>query len=163
MAARSEGLCDGWRSTVIADLALLDTNILVYGLNVDAPEYEVARQLRDRVMRGEVPGCLSAQVLTELLAVQTDPRRVQNPLSPAQVCAEVSKYLSTSVRVIHRQPETMRVLLEIVERERIAKQQVHDAALVATMLTNGVRRIYTANTCDFEKFDEIEVMNPFEP
>jgi len=141
---------------VIADLALLDTNILVYGLNVDAPEYEVARQLRDRVMRGEVPGCLSAQVLT-------DPRRVQNPLSPAQVCAEVSKYLSTSVRVIHRQPETMRVLLEIVERERIAKQQVHDAALVATMLTNGVRRIYTANTCDFEKFDEIEVMNPFEP
>jgi len=29
------------------------------------------------------------------------------------------------------------------------------------MLTNGVTRTYTANTCDFERLDEIEVLNPF--
>ncbi len=32
--------------------------------------------------------------------------------------------------------------------------------LVATMLVNGVRKIYTFNVSDFEAFDEIEVLTP---
>jgi predicted nucleic acid-binding protein len=35
--------------------------------------------------------------------------------------------------------------------------------LVATMLGNGVRKLHTFNTGDFEDFDEIEVLMPTVP
>ena len=37
---------------------------------------------------------------------------------------------------------------------------VFDVQLAATMLGNGVRKIYTLNASDFRPFDEIEVLTP---
>jgi predicted nucleic acid-binding protein len=42
----------------------------------------------------------------------------------------------------------------------VARQCVFDVQLVATMLANGVRRIYTFNMKDFELFPEIHVIEP---
>lgn len=57
--------------------------------------------------------------------------------------------------------EMVDVLLSLLARRRVTRQYVHDVALAATMLANGVTRIYTANVKDFAPFDEIEVINPF--
>jgi hypothetical protein len=42
-------------------------------------------------------------------------------------------------------------------------RDVFDLQLVATMLGNGVRRIYTFNAKDFEPFQELEVIVPTLP
>jgi hypothetical protein len=45
-------------------------------------------------------------------------------------------------------------------RHPATRGKIFDLQLVATMLGNGVRKIYTLNRSDFEPFDEIEVLVP---
>lgn len=50
--------------------------------------------------------------------------------------------------------------IELAEKHKVTGADVFDLQLVATMLQNGVRRIYTYNRGDFEVFDELEVVTP---
>jgi hypothetical protein len=42
----------------------------------------------------------------------------------------------------------------------VTRGAVFDLQLAATMLGNGVGKIYTVNRSDFEPFEEIEVLEP---
>ena len=50
--------------------------------------------------------------------------------------------------------------MELARRRPVAGSRVFDLQLIATMLANGVSRIYTYNRSDFEPFEEIEVLTP---
>ncbi len=50
-------------------MILLDTNVLVYALNTDAPHYADSRRIVEAALRGRVPGVLVPQVLVEAYAV----------------------------------------------------------------------------------------------
>ena len=54
-------------------------------------------------------------------------------------------------------------LTQLLRRRPVLGRQVFDLQLVATMLGNGVRRIYTFNAKDFEPFQELEVIVPTLP
>jgi predicted nucleic acid-binding protein len=49
---------------------------------------------------------------------------------------------------------------KLVVRHRVAGKQAHDARLVAAMLVHGVTHLLTLNTGDFERYDEITIVNP---
>ena len=49
------------------DLALLDTNILIYADQEQEPHHQVAKMLRDRGQQGEIPVCIAPQNLSEFL------------------------------------------------------------------------------------------------
>lgn len=49
---------------------------------------------------------------------------------------------------------------ELAERHRITGANVFDLQLAATMIENGVRRIYTYNRADFESLAELDVLTP---
>lgn len=51
-------------------------------------------------------------------------------------------------------------LLNLIRKYPVTQQKVFDLQLVATMLGNGVDRIYTYNRSDFEQIDELEVVVP---
>jgi predicted nucleic acid-binding protein len=42
-------------------------------------------------------------------------------------------------------------LLDLLERTPVGGRQVHDANIVATMLSHGVTRLVTENTADFKR------------
>ena len=48
----------------------------------------------------------------------------------------------------------------LVRRHSVLRKRIFDVQLVATMLANGVRRIYTFNVKDFRLFAEIEAVEP---
>jgi predicted nucleic acid-binding protein len=50
--------------------------------------------------------------------------------------------------------------LDLLRHYPVIGGDVFDLQIVATMLANGVQRIYTFNTDDFEKFRELEVLTP---
>ena len=50
--------------------------------------------------------------------------------------------------------------VELVERHPVTRGRVFDRQLAATMLGNGVTRIYTYNRPDFELLEGIEVITP---
>ena len=51
-------------------------------------------------------------------------------------------------------------MIALLKTYEVAKQEVFDLQLAATMLSNNVTRIYTYNQNDFSKFKELEVLTP---
>lgn len=49
---------------------------------------------------------------------------------------------------------------DLLRRRPVMGGEVFDLQLVATMIANGVLRIYTFNTADFEAFKELIVSTP---
>ena len=50
--------------------------------------------------------------------------------------------------------------MELLQRHPVTGGDVFDLQIVATMQANGVQRIYTFNTADFEVFPELTVVTP---
>ena len=143
-------------------MILFDANVLVHAHAISSPLYEAARRLRNQAAAGEIEACLSPQVLCEFFAVTTNARLFQPALTPKQASEEVSIYWTRSkFRKILPTDQTMPRLAALSERHAITQQDIFDAFLVATMLENDVRTIYTQNVRDFSVYSELQVINPF--
>jgi predicted nucleic acid-binding protein len=50
--------------------------------------------------------------------------------------------------------------MQLLQRHPVIGGDVFDLQIVATMQANGIQRIYTFNTDDFEVFPELAVLTP---
>jgi len=142
-------------------ISLLDTNVLVYASDETSPFYQSSKMLREKGLKGKIPLCVSPQILTEFFAIITDPKRVNNPRTRQEALLEIEKYFhSKNILKIYSNSEIIEKVLDLLRRYEITRQEVFDLQLVATMLSNSITRIYTYNTKDFSKFNEIEVLTP---
>lgn len=147
---------------------MLDSNILVYAANKDAAEYERARDLVIEALKGSLRCCICPQVLYEFYATVTrteGKHKLPNPLRPPEALQVVEEYLAgTAIGMITRGPQTLRHAIGLLKLHSGVKAQlVHDLVLVATMLDNGVTKLYTANTKDFQRFSSfLTVRNPLD-
>ena len=146
---------------MIGESCLLDTNILVYASDKDSPFHQKAKEIRDKANKGEIKACITPQILSEFYSAVTNPKN-KNSISPAQAKKEIENYLeATAILKIFIKETTTRRMIELASEYGIRSQNIYDLQLVATMLDNGDRKIYTANDKDFKVFKEIEVINPF--
>jgi predicted nucleic acid-binding protein len=149
-------------TTADGDVAVLDTNILVYAAD-EASEFHVpAKEIRDRGVQGDVLEAISPQSLFAFFAVITNPRRVMQPRSPQEAREEMEKYLQApTMRQIYPGEDIVnRVLTLLQQHPQITRQDIFDCTLVATMQTNGIKHIYTYNRQHFTLFSDIEVLTP---
>jgi predicted nucleic acid-binding protein len=143
------------------EISFLDTNILVYSVDSLSPFYSKARFLIDKARTRELSFCISPQVVGELYASITNPRKLINSLQPEEGVELVKAFWKTkTILKIFPKQTTMDLSLELVRRYRLKALEFFDAQIVATMLDNGVSVIYTANEEDFARFKEIQVFNP---
>ena len=137
----------------------LDTNILVYSIDSQSPFHSKARDLLEKA--GELRLCVSPQVMGELYATITNPRKVTNPLKPMEAAELVEKlWKAEAIFKIFPKNTTFELALELARKYKLRALDFFDAQIVATMLDNGVSVIYTANEEDFAKFKEISTINP---
>lgn len=140
----------------------MDTNILVYARDSESPFFKKAKEIVDKAIRGELEACISLQNLIEFYAVVTNPKQVQNPITPREARKDVEEYLSYSnIKKLSVTESTVRLAMELAEKYSIPKQHIYDTQLVATMIENGIKEVFTVNTDDFSVFSEIEAKNPF--
>ena len=142
-------------------MILLDTNVLVHAAGAQSVRHAKAKEVRDQAVAGEFEACMAAQVLAEFYAVVTDPRRFQPALTPRQAQRELRAYVSSSLKLILPKENTMTRMLNLLDSRSVRSGKIFDLFLVATMLDNGVRRIYTENIDDFKEIAGIEAINPF--
>lgn len=57
-------------------------------------------------------------------------------------------------------PDVVDRVLVLVRAYRVTGASLFDFQIMATMLSNGITRVYTYNRPDFEKVREIEVLTP---
>lgn len=65
------------------------------------------------------------------------------------------------VTVITPDTSTMEILIQLLQQKKIATGYIFDLYLAATMITNGLTHIITANEKDFTGIPGIMVYNPW--
>jgi uncharacterized protein len=140
---------------------LLDTNVLVHAAGAQSVRHAKAKEVRDQAVAGEFEACIATQILTEFYAVITDPRRFQPALTPSQAQRELRIYLSSPLKLILPKETTVTRMLNLLGSRSVKAGRIFDIFLAATMLDNGVQRIYTENVSDFQGIAGIDAINPF--
>jgi predicted nucleic acid-binding protein len=150
--------------TTSRELAALDTNVLVYALYADAEHHRAARLLTERARDPHAALCFTPQVLAEFYAVVTNPRRVTEAKSPEVVLDAIANLIAMPGLTLLPFPlDLVSRWTALLRQHPVIGRKVFDVQLVATLLANGVKKLYTFNRADFEPFAEIEVLTPVAP
>lgn len=138
---------------------IVDANVLVYALDADAPQHLASRRLLDEGRSGTTTLYVTSQILCEFYSVVTNPRRVAKPRNAADAIAALVGLLSF-LRVLPTPARAVNGCLDLLRRRPVTAGDIFDLQLAATMLANGLQRIYTFNTTNFEGFTELVVSTP---
>ena len=95
---------------------VVDTNVLVYAADADAPEHEPCRTALEDWRRGHAPWYLTWGIVYEFLRVVTHPRVLRQPFATVGAMSFVEAVLaSPSVHVMTETSRHLEVLAEIVD------------------------------------------------
>ena len=135
---------------------LIDSNILVYSINSSSPKHKKAQQfLQNNLDDLEV----AHQNIFETLRILTHPK-FPNPMKINEAILAVERILK-ACRIITPGFSAHRIALELIKKHKVTSNQVFDAYLVATAVSNDIYTVATDNISDFKKFTIIKITNPF--
>jgi predicted nucleic acid-binding protein len=137
---------------------IVDANVLVYAFDTSAPEHFASRAL-DAARTGATTLYVTSQVLCEFYSIVTNPRRVLKPRTVADAIAALTDLLSF-LHVLPIPARTVEGWIELLRRHPVKGGAVFDLQLAAAMLANGIHRIYTYNTSDFQDVTDLTVSRP---
>ena len=140
-------------------MILVDTNVLIYAVNVDSPYHMASKGVLDAAIKGKIRGVLVPQVLLEFYAVVTDPCRVERPLSPETAWEQVAAFQQIFL-LIDAGPKSLDFLKELAPLAKGA--DIFDAYIVAQMMAGGISLICTYNKKNFLKFPGVLAQTPEE-
>lgn len=130
----------------------VDTNVLVYLFDSDAPEKQarardLVREERDRLV-------VSVQVLGEFYVTVT--RKLAAPLSVEAAARAVDALCELQVQVLH--PGLVR---SAVRRSQSSRLSYWDALIVETALNARADVLFTEDLQDGQAIDGLRIINPF--
>lgn len=141
------------------EAGVVDTNVLVYALDADAPHHASSRASLEAGRDGATALYVTSQILCEFYSVVTNARRVQRPRSPADALAAISSLFGFLV-VLPVPTHAIEELLRLLRRRPAIGADVFDLQILTTMKVNGIARTYTFNGGDFTGFPEVDVLTP---
>jgi predicted nucleic acid-binding protein len=138
-----------------------DANILAYAVNADAPQHTASRRLRDAAGDPSIKLYVTSHRLCEFYSIITSPRRVAVASSPTEALSVISAILALpGIDVLPTPARAVAGWMQLLQRHPVTGADVFDLQIVATMQANGIQRIYTFNTNDFDIFSEVAVLTP---
>jgi predicted nucleic acid-binding protein len=140
--------------------AFVDSNLLVHAFDESGAEdvRGPALALVRAGFEGRARLAVSNQVLGEMVHTMTKRLRRRRPdRDPWSIAGDF--VASTNWVKLEYTTKTLSEAARISRRHRIP---AWDAVLVATMVENGISRLYTQNESDFERVPDLEVVNPDE-
>lgn len=140
---------------------VVDTNVLVYAADADAPEHGPCRSALEGWRLSRTPWYLTWGIVYEFLRVVTHPRVLRRPFDTADALSFLDAVLaSPSVSILTETARHLEVLTEISDEVALlAGNLYHDAHTAALMREHGIRSIVTRDT-DFHRFGFVEVVDP---
>ena len=140
---------------------VVDTNILLYAADEDAPEYPACIRLLENWREEADPWHVTWNVLYEFMRVVTHPRVKPRPWSLQGATDFVDAVMeSPSLSVLSHTVNHLAVLQRCADEIPAAKGNlIFDFHTAVLMREHGIRRVYT-NDMDFHRFPWVEVVNP---
>jgi predicted nucleic acid-binding protein len=143
------------------DSGVLDTNVLAYAVDADAPQHAASRALLEAASDPSITLYVTSQILCEFYSLITNPRRVRVVASAAEAMSLISTMLALPGLFVLPTPARAVVgWMQLLQRHPVTGGDIFDLQIVATMQANGIQRIYTFNTDDFRVFPELAVRTP---
>ena len=138
----------------------IDTNILLYALNANAPECAGAQRfLADR--RDDADTVLSELSLVELYVLLRNPAVVKKPLSAAQATQTVGSFRRhPRWRLIDHAPAAMDEVWRRAGQGTFARNRIFDVRFALGLRLHGVTHLATRNVRDFGDLGFTEVFDP---
>lgn len=140
---------------------VVDTNVLVYPANADAPEHARCRARLEEWRSRAGAWYLTWGICYEFLRVTTHPRVFTRPLSARDAWSFLQSVLAApGASLLIPGDRHAAVLTELIDGMPVLSGNlVHDAPTVALMREHGIRRIYTRDS-NFHRFADIEPLDP---
>ena len=139
----------------------IDAKVLLYASDRENPLHDRAIGLLDEIAFGPGLAYLFWPTAIAYLRIATHPAIFARPLSHADARANLQALLDLPhVRAVGEQDTFWRRFAEIADDLAPTGNLVPDAHVVALMLENGVRTIWTRDR-DYRKFRGIHVRDPF--
>ena len=140
---------------------VVDTNLLIYAVNPDAPEHETCLAALEEWRSGARSWFLTWGIVYEFLRVTTHTSVFPSPIDLSTAWQWLTLLLrSPRSGIIAHTDRHHEVLAELVERyPRLRGNVTHDMHTVALMREHGIVEIRTADA-DFHQFEFLEVVNP---
>jgi toxin-antitoxin system PIN domain toxin len=140
-------------------LIIVDINLLLYAVNRDTPQHDIAHAWWRGVLEGDESVGLAWLVILGFIRIATNPRIFPNPLAADEALAIVDDWL----RLDHVQPvePTGRhwgIFKEIVEPLGAAGNLTSDAHLAALAIEHGA--LLCSADGDFARFAHLRWRNP---
>jgi len=132
--------------------SFLDTNILVYTDDMASPTKRRTALDLVKLARGEGWGVVSTQVLQEYFAAATRKLGVSADIARAKV--EVFGRLDVATI-------DTPAILGAIDVHRLHDVSFWDGLIIHTARSAGCRRLYTEDLQHGQRFDGLEVVNPF--
>jgi predicted nucleic acid-binding protein len=138
----------------MTELVFLDTNVLVYLFDADAPAKQQRAQALLSSSELQEKIILSTQVLQEFYVSVT--RRLAHPLDPDTALKAVQDLVAFPIVQI----DTPLILLAI-QRSSKAKVSFWDALILEAALMSGTTLLYSEDFQDGAVFGKLRIANPF--
>lgn len=141
-----------------------DTNLLLYSLNKDCPEYTSARAFFNSlpVEPGQVAVC--ELVLIELYVLLRNPAVIKQPLDSADAASLIQTFRAHPTWTVIDYPGATSTIMSevwrIASQRDIGRRVVFDARLALTLRHHGVTEFATRNDSHFSSFGFTRVFNP---
>lgn len=139
---------------------LLDTNILLRSSDPTSPSQALADISVTRLLSRNDRLYITSQNIVEFWVVATRPAQVNGlGWSVQKTRTEIEQILS-QFPLLEETPEIFPYWFNLVTTYQLQGKRVHDARLVAVMLTYGITHLLTFNPDDFRSINEIVVVQP---
>jgi predicted nucleic acid-binding protein len=143
-----------------AEPCFVDTNILLAATDRDRKDHRHSREIFERGFKGELRIFACGQILREYLVVTTRPLENNGMgMTPAKAVENVASF-NKCVQLLNETDATTRRLTSLIEKHKLKGKRIHDANLVAIMIENGLRKLFTLNPADFKIFTSIQTDTP---
>lgn len=140
---------------------LIDTNILIYSYDETQGLHSSSYTFLEHVFSGHLPASIAHQNLLEFLAVVSNPKRVEHPLSPDEALEKIAIY-AANFSLISPTSRTFLTFADLFTRYPAIRERVFDLYLVATALDNGITQICTWNVKHLGTITDLTVKTPEE-
>ncbi len=140
---------------------VVDTNILVYAANDDAPEQAKCRRLIEAWRSQATVWYMTWGIAYEFLRATTHPRLFRRPLTARESWRFLeSLFASPGLRILAETDRHRHVVAEVIaEVPDISGNRIFDARTAILMRENGVKTIYT-HDLHFHLFSFLDVLDP---
>lgn len=132
--------------------AFVDTNVLLRATISQFPLHEQAKRLINSQIDADIELWISRQVIREYISQATRPQSFMKPMTIERVETQLNT-IRAFFKIADETEQVTVELMKLLKTFPTGGKQIHDANIIATMLTQDINKLLTTNIEDMKRFN----------